>query len=71
MFNKSSGYLQAKYPFKKDPAVLMDNGQEAKACQVSQEKRQVHNKTHDQYVEHFNDILNCGVVSEITQQEIS
>ena len=32
---------------------------------------QIHNRTHDQYVEQFKDMLNHGVVSEITQQEIS
>ena len=71
MLNDVSGHLQAKYPFKKDPAVLIDNSKEAKACQISQEKRQVHNKTHDQYIKQFKDMLNCIVVSEVTQQEIS
>ena len=51
--------------------MLIDNGKEAKACQISQEKRQVHNKTHDQYVKQFKDMLNRGVVSDITQQKIS
>ena len=51
--------------------MLIDNGKDAKACQVSQERRQIRNKTHDQYVEQFNDMLKHGVVSEITQQEIS
>ena len=37
--NELSGYLQAKYPFKKDPDMLIDNSKEAKACQISQEKR--------------------------------
>ena len=49
--NEVSGHLQAKYPFKKDPAVLIDNGKEAKACQISQEKHQVHNKTNDQTIQ--------------------
>ena len=35
--NELSGHLQAKYPVKKDPAVLIDNSQEAKACQIRQE----------------------------------
>ena len=35
--NEASGHLQAKYPFKKDPGVLINNGKDAKACQVSQE----------------------------------
>ena len=71
MLNQVSGHLQAKYPFKKDPGVLIDNGKDAKACQISQERRQVQNKTHDQYMEQFKDMLKHGVVSEITQQEIS
>ena len=45
--NDVSGHLQANYLFKKDPAVPIDNGKEAKACQISQEKCQAHNKTHD------------------------
>ena len=49
--NEDSGYLQAKYPFKKDPAVLIDNGKDAKVCQISQEKCQLKNNTHSQYVE--------------------
>ena len=28
-----SGHLQAKYPYKKDPVILIDNSKEAKACQ--------------------------------------
>ena len=40
--------LQAKYPFKKNSGVLIDNGKDAKACQISQERRQVHSRTHDQ-----------------------
>lgn len=69
--NDVSGHLQAKYPFKKDPRVLIDNGNDAKACQISQERHQVQNRTHDQYDKQFKDMLNRGVVSEITQQEIS
>ena len=46
-FCKESGQLQAKYPFKKDPGVLLDNGREAKACQISQERRQIKNGTHN------------------------
>ena len=30
--------LKAKYPFKRDPGVLIDNGKEAKACQIDQER---------------------------------
>ena len=46
MFNKSSGYLQAKHPFKKNPSVLVNKGKEAKVCQISQERRQLKNNTH-------------------------
>ena len=35
--NTVSGFLTAKYPFKQDPGVLIDNSKEAKACQESQE----------------------------------
>ena len=30
--SEASGHLQAKYPFKKDPGLLIDNGKDAKAC---------------------------------------
>ena len=66
-----SGYLTAKYPFKQDPGVLVDNSKEALACQQSQERRQLRNGTHAQYVLQFQDMLNRGVVEEITPQEIS
>ena len=56
---------------KKIPGVLIDNGKDAKACQISQEVCQFCNRTHDQYVEQFKDMLKHRVVSEITQQEIS
>ena len=69
--NEVLGHLQSKYPFKKDPGLLVDNGKDAKVCQVSQERRQIRNKTHTQYVEQFMDMLNRGVVSEISQSEIS
>ena len=71
MLNDVSGHLKAKYPFNKDPAVLIDNSKEAKACQISQEKHQVHNKSHNQYIKQLKDMLNHGVVYKITQQKIS
>ena len=48
--DKTTGQLQAKYPLKKDPGVLIDNGKEPKACQISQERCQLKNKTHSQYI---------------------
>ena len=45
IFCKDSGQLRAKFPFKKDPGVLLDNGREAKACQISHERRQIENGT--------------------------
>ena len=54
--DKATGHLQARYPFKKDPGVLIDNGKDAKACQITQERRQIKNKTHSQYTEQFMDI---------------
>merc|ERR1712030_80592 len=69
-FNELSGHLQAKYPFKEDPGVLINNSKEAKACQVNQEKRQIKNAIHSKYVEQFADMLERGIVSEISQAEI-
>ena len=69
--DQASGHLQAKYLFKKDPGVLNNNGKDSKACQISQECRQIRNKTHTQYIEQFMDMLNRGVVSEISPSEIS
>ena len=54
-----------------DPGVLIDNDKDAKDCQISQEHQQIRNKTHSQYIEQFMDMLNRGVVSEISQSEIS
>merc|ERR1712030_315117 len=70
IFNELSGHLQAKYPFKEDPGVLINNSKEAKACQVNQEKRQLKNAIHSKYVEQFVDMLNRGVISEISQTEL-
>ena len=68
-FCKESGQLHAKYPFKKDPGILLDNGREAKACQISQERRQIKNGTHDQYVDQFKDMVSRNVVSEISDKD--
>ena len=65
------GCLQAKYPFKKDPAILVNNGKEAKSCQISQERRQLKNSTHSQYVKQFRDMVERNVISELTQAEMS
>ena len=69
IFDRNAGHLSAKYPFKVDPGVLINNGNEALACQKSQEKRQLKNGTHTQYVEQFQDMLDRGVVEEISSQE--
>ena len=63
--NELSGHLQAKYLFKKDPAILIDNSKKAKACPISQEKRQLKNNIHSQYVEQFTDMLERGAVTKI------
>ena len=68
-FCKESGQLHAKYPFKKDPSILIDNGKEAKVCQVSQEKRQLKNSTNQRYVDQFKDMMSRNVVSEISAKE--
>ena len=41
--DKATGQLQARYLFKKDPGVLVDNGKDAKSCQVTQERQQIRN----------------------------
>ena len=69
--DKATGQLQARYPFKKDPEVLIDNDTDAKACQITQEHWQIRNQTHSQYTDQFQDMVNQGVVSEISQNEIS
>ena len=68
--DEASGHLQAKYRFKKDPGLLINNRKDAKAYQVSQERRQIRNKTHTQYVEQFMDMLNRGVVSKISVRNL-
>lgn len=37
--------LQAKYSFKKDPGVLIDNAKEVKACKIRQKRGQLKNNT--------------------------
>ena len=68
--DKATGHLQARYPFKKDPGVLIDNGKDAKACQITQERWQIKNKTHSQYTEQFLDMVNRGVIFKISQTEV-
>ena len=51
IFDKSVGHLRAKYPFKADSAILIDNGKEALACQKSQEKRQIKNNKNNKRAE--------------------
>ena len=71
MLNESLGCLQVKYPFRKDPAILVDNGKEAKGCQIIQERRQLKNNTHSQYVKQFREMVERNVVSELMQAEMS
>ena len=33
------GYMKAKYPFKRNPSILMNDSNEARSCQINQEKR--------------------------------
>ena len=49
--NESLGCLHLKYPFGNNPAILVDDGKEAKGCQISQKRWQLKNGTHSQYVE--------------------
>ena len=60
----------AKYPFSRDPEVLVDNGKNALACQERQEKRQLKTGTHAKYVDQFADMLACGVISVILEEEL-
>ena len=60
----------AKYPFSSDPSVLVDNGQNALACQQKQEKRQLKSGTHAKYVDQFADMLACGIISVIPEEEL-
>ena len=69
IFDRNAGHLSAKYPFKVDPGVLINKGNEALTYQKSQEKRQLKNRTHSQYVAHFQEMLDRGVVEEISSQE--
>ena len=55
-----------KIPFKKNPCILVNNDKEAKSCQISQERWQLKNITHSQYVKQFKDMLERNVVSELT-----
>ena len=66
LFCKESDQLHAKYLFKKDSGILIDNEREAKAYQISQERRQLKNGTHAQYVEQFKDMISRKVVTEIS-----
>ena len=69
--NKSLGCLQAKCPSKKDPAILVNNGKEAKSCQISQERWQLKNNTHSWYVKQLRDVVERIVVSKLTQAAMS
>ena len=70
VFNTVTGCLEAKYPFNADPSCLENNGRQAKACQVSQERWQLSNGSHSKYVEQFCDMVSRGVVSPFSQQEL-
>ena len=50
---------------------MVNNSKEAKSCQISQEKRQLKNNTHSQYVKQFRDMVERNVVSELTQADMS
>ena len=56
-----------KISFQEDPVILVDMGKEAKGCQISQERCQLKNDTHSQYVKQFRDMVERNVVSELTQ----
>ena len=56
-FDQDERCLVAKYPFSTDPSVLVDNGQNALACQQSQERMQLKFGTYAKYVDRFADML--------------
>ena len=69
-YNPVTGSLEAKYPFNKDPAILVDNRNEAKACQVNQKKRQIKTGTHEEYPKQFKDMFDRNILTEITKEEM-
>ncbi len=70
-FNDTAGHLEARYPFSKYPSILVNNWKEAKACQVNQEKRQLREGTHSQYMEQFRDMLNRNAGSLISDSKLA
>ena len=56
-FNHDKGCLITKYPFSKDPRILVDNGPNALALQERQEKQQIKKGMHAKYLEQFEDMI--------------
>ena len=69
-FDQDEGCLVAKYLFSSNPKVLVDNGQNALACQQRQEKRQLKSGTHAKYVDQFADRLAHVIILVIPEEEI-
>ena len=69
-FDQDEGCLVAKYPFSRDPSILVDNGKNALVFQERQEKKQHKTGTHAKYVEQFEDMLAHGVISVIPTEEL-
>ena len=60
----------ATYPFKANPSLLVDNKEQAIALMKKQEKRLLNNnEAADQYRKAFQEFIDRGVISEITQEE--
>ena len=49
---------------------MVDNWNNALACQERQEHKQLKSGTHAKYVEQFKDMLACGVISAISLEEL-
>lgn len=59
------------YPYEQEPTVLEDNRSQAIALMQKTEKRLSRNPTHaKEYCEQFQDFIDRGVLSEITDEEM-
>ena len=64
------GHLIAKYPWHQNPSVLVNNGNSALAFQKRLEAKQLKEGTFLQYALCFRDMIDRGVVTELSPQEL-
>ena len=69
VYDSVAGKLTAKYPFSQDPSVLTNNSSQALGARKSHERCQLKNGTNKLYVQQFEDMVKCGVVSKLTEKE--